>query len=67
MSLKKRVVNFYKENIHRGKSFVAKHFLDEKVPKSTVYRLISCAEQGDSAVKEKKEVVKIQKLRLNRT
>ncbi len=36
MTLKNRVVNFWKENLHKGKKFVAKHFLKEKIPKSTV-------------------------------
>jgi transposase len=53
MSLKNRVVNFYEKNKHFGKSFVAKHFLAEKVPKSTVYRLISCAEHGESGERKK--------------
>ena len=55
MSKKNRVVNFYNKNIHLGKNFVAKHFLDEKVPKSTVYRLISCAEQGDNGERKKRK------------
>jgi transposase len=53
MRLKNRVVNFYNKNKYLGKSFVAKHFLDEKVPKSTVYRLISSAEQGESGERKK--------------
>lgn len=48
MNLKKCVVNFWKENSHKGKKFVAKHFLEENIPKSTVYRLIKCAEQGEA-------------------
>ena len=64
MSLKNRVVNFYNENIHLGKNFVVKHFLDEKVPIATIYRLISCAEQGDDG-ESKKEVADLQKLQLN--
>ena len=53
MSLKNRVVNFYNKNIHLGKKKFTKHFFDEKVPKSTVYRLISCAEQGDNGERKK--------------
>ena len=48
MTLKNRVVNFWKENLHKGKKFVAKHFLEEKIPKTTVYRLIKCAKQGET-------------------
>ena len=42
------IVNFWKENRHKGKKFVVKHFLEEKIPRSTVYRLIKCAEQGET-------------------
>jgi transposase len=44
--LKSRVYQFYAENIEKGKHYVAKHFLDEKVPKTTVYRHIRSAEQN---------------------
>ena len=48
LTLKKRVYQFYEENIHKGKSFVAKHFMDEGVPKTTIYRHIRSAEQNKS-------------------
>ena len=48
MTLKNRFVNFYRENIQKGKSFIVKHFLAENIPKTTVYRLVKCAEQGES-------------------
>jgi len=40
------VYQFYADNIDKGKKFVAKHFLDEGVPKATVYRHIKSAEQN---------------------
>ena len=53
MSLKNCVVKFYNKNKQLGKRFVAKHFLDEKVAKSTVYHLISYAEQGGNGERKK--------------
>lgn len=53
MSLKIRVVNFYNKNIHLGKHFIIKHFLDEGVPRRTVFRLVSCAERGESGERKK--------------
>lgn len=50
--IKKRVYQFYDENIHKGKNFVAKHFMDEGVPKTTVYRHIRSAEQNMSVVRK---------------
>ena len=54
MNLKKRVVKFYEKNFEKGKKFIAKHFLDEGIPKTTVYRHISCAEAGESGEKKRK-------------
>ena len=45
-TLKKRVYQFYAENIEKGKYYVAKNFIDEGVPKTTVYRHISSSEQN---------------------
>lgn len=52
-SLKERVYKFYKKNIGKGKSFIAKHFIDEGESKSTVYYLIKCAEQGKDVGRKK--------------
>ena len=46
-TLKSRVYQFYAENIDKGKNYIAKHFLDEGVPKATVYRHIKSAEQNE--------------------
>lgn len=40
-SLKTRLYKFCSENLHNGRSYVAKHFIDEGVTKSTVYSYIS--------------------------
>lgn len=45
-TLKKRVYQFYAENIDKGRHFVAKHFIEENVPKATVYRHIKSAEEN---------------------
>ena len=45
-SLKSRVYQFYAENIDKGRTYTAKHFLDEGHPKATVYRHIKSAEQN---------------------
>ena len=41
---RKRVYEFYEDNRDKGKTFTVKHFLAEKVPKRTIYRLIDSAE-----------------------
>ena len=53
MNLKKRVVKFYEKNIEKSIKFFVKHFLDEGIPKTTVYRHISCAEAGESGERKK--------------
>jgi len=45
-TLKKRVYEFY--NLHRveGKPYTVKHFMDEGVPRRTIYRYLKDAEEG---------------------
>ena len=35
---------FYMENLNLGKSYTVKHYLAEKIPKSTIYDIIRRAE-----------------------
>ena len=43
-ALRERVYKFYLENQSRGKNFTVLHFKAEKLSKSTIYRIIQCAE-----------------------
>ena len=67
MSLKSRVVNFYNKNINLGNALLLSIFLMKKIPKSIVYRLISCAEQGDNYEEKKGSGRPSKKLQLNQT
>ena len=40
-ALRNRVYKFFEENKNLGKSFTVKHFTAEKVPRSTVYDILS--------------------------
>lgn len=51
-NLKSRVYNFYRENEVLGKSFTAHHFIAEGISRSTVYRLIKCAEDGEPSTRQ---------------
>ena len=44
--LRKRVYEFYEENIDLGKKFTKDHFVAEKVPERTIYNIIHRAENG---------------------
>lgn len=39
-----RVYKFYLENVHKGKSYTVNHFLAEKIPRSTIYRVLQHAD-----------------------
>ena len=41
-----RLYKFYNENKEKGKQYVAAHFLEENVPKATIYRHINSAASG---------------------
>ena len=41
---RKRIYDFYLENLSRGKEFTVNHFNTENVPKTTIYRIIQSAE-----------------------
>ena len=51
--LKARLYKFYDENIDKGKSFIANHFLAEGCSRSTVYRHIRSRESGKQVERKK--------------
>ena len=52
-NLKARLYKFYDENIDKGKSFVADHFLAEGCSRSTIYRHIRSRESGKQLERKK--------------
>jgi hypothetical protein len=52
-NLKARLYKFYDENIDKGKSFVANHFLAEGCFRSTIYRHIRSRESGKQLERKK--------------
>jgi hypothetical protein len=52
-NLKARLYKFYDENIDKGKSFVANHFLAEGCSRSTIYRHIRSRESGKQLERKK--------------
>ena len=68
---RKRVYEFYIENITLGKSYTVKHFLAEKIPKRTIYDIIQLAENdfgyerknGSGRIAKKMPRTKVTKLK----
>jgi hypothetical protein len=44
--IRKRIGIFYENNKHFGKHFTANHFMEEGIPKSTIYNAIKKVENG---------------------
>ena len=47
-----RAYNFYLENRILGKKYTVKHFIKEKIPESTIYRIIERAENGFGPIRK---------------
>jgi hypothetical protein len=52
-NLKARLYKFYDENIDKGESFVANHFLAKGCSRSTIYRHIRSRESGKQVERKK--------------
>lgn len=55
--VRERVYHFYQENLEKGKSFTANHFIPRGIPSSTLYRILSRYHEGTEVkMKSRKSV-----------